>query len=165
MNYSPQEYERLMGLPDWCYWTGQFLCTMCFCLGHSAILVYCASTQKQAKAGIPLFQNTDATLLFVVFAAHSVLETLLTMLVTCIFTSETAALLCGACLFVLLPYWLLSHTDGLGSLAEFVFQERSKTLFYSVLPTVASYNLLTIIGIQNDFNVDMSHIQNIRLGN
>lgn len=147
-----RDYERLIGLPDWCYWTGQFACTLCFCLIHSVICVYCAAIQNQARAGVPFFDNTDLTLLFSVFVVHSVLQTLLTMLVTCLFTSEMATMLCVACLCVLLPYWLLSHTGGLGSLAEFVFRERSATLCYSVLPTVASYNLLTIIGIHNDFD-------------
>ncbi|XP_065310004.2 phospholipid-transporting ATPase ABCA3-like isoform X2 [Dermacentor albipictus] len=148
-----REYERLMGLPDCFYWTGQFVCTLCFCLGHSAICVYCAAFQKQAKAGVPFFDRTDVTLLFAVFAVHSVLQTLLTMLVTCIFTSEMGALLCVATLCVLAPYWLLTQTGGLGSLGEFVFRERTATLCYSaLLPTVASYNLLTIIGVHNDFD-------------
>nr|XP_054929256.1 phospholipid-transporting ATPase ABCA3-like [Dermacentor andersoni] len=182
-----REYERLMGLPDCFYWTGQFVCTLCFCLGHSAICVYCAAFQKQAKAGVPFFDRTDVTLLFAVFAVHSVLQTLLTMLVTCIFTSgtdghataapvsnnpqhydpqgrmrmdydiakqsEMGALLCVAILCVLAPYWLLTHTGGLGSLGELVFRERTATLCYSaLLPTVASYNLLTIIGVHNDFD-------------
>ncbi|KAH8040525.1 hypothetical protein HPB51_011221 [Rhipicephalus microplus] len=50
----------------------------------------------------------------------------------------------------MLPVWILASTGALGSLAEFLFRDRYLTLLSSVLPTVATYNLLTILGIEND---------------
>ncbi|XP_077520163.1 phospholipid-transporting ATPase ABCA3-like [Amblyomma americanum] len=147
-----REYERLMGLSDCFYWTGQFACSLCFCLVYSAICVYCAAIQKQTTRGVAFLERTDLSLLYAVFAIHSVLQILLTMFVTCVCTNECAALAWVAVLCVAAPYWVLSKLGGLGSLAEFVFRDRFWTLLSSLLPTVASYNLLTIIGIQNDFD-------------
>ncbi|KAK8758498.1 hypothetical protein V5799_003869 [Amblyomma americanum] len=63
-----------------------------------------------------------------------------------------AATVCSVIVFVVLPFWVLDSLRALDTLAEFVFGSRFWTLASSVLPTVAAYNVLIILGIQNDFD-------------
>ncbi|XP_050029035.3 phospholipid-transporting ATPase ABCA3-like [Dermacentor andersoni] len=146
-----REFQRLMGLSDCFYWTGHFACSFLTCLVHSGLCVYCTVVQARSNTGNAFLENTDPSLLFFVFAVHNALQLLLVMLVACLFTSILPGFICVAVLCFVLPAWVLSTTGSLGSLAQFMFRDRHLTLLTSVLPTVATYNLLTVLGIQNDF--------------
>ncbi|KAK8758497.1 hypothetical protein V5799_003868 [Amblyomma americanum] len=82
-----REYQLLMGLNNCFYWTGHFLCALCFFLVHSAICVYSTAVHKTVETGAPYLDRTDPFLIFVVFLVLSTQQILLTMTISCIFTS------------------------------------------------------------------------------
>ncbi|KAH8040519.1 hypothetical protein HPB51_011215 [Rhipicephalus microplus] len=146
-----QEFQRLMGLADCFYWTGHFTCSFVMCLVHSGLCVYIAVMQAPNGEESAFLDKTDPSLLFFALTVHNALQLLVAMLVACLFTSILAGFICIVVLCFLLPVWILASTGALDSLAEFLFRDRYLTLLSSVLPTVATYNLLTILGIENDF--------------
>ncbi|KAH7935914.1 hypothetical protein HPB52_015157 [Rhipicephalus sanguineus] len=147
-----QEYQLMMGLVNCFYWTGHFACAFCFFVVHSALCVYGAVGHTHFDTGAPYLDRTDPSLLFVALLLHSVSQILLAMLAACVFTSVVAATLSTVLVSVALPYWVLQTTGSLETLAQFVFGVRVDMLLSSALPTVAAFNVLTILAIQNDFD-------------
>ncbi|KAK8776231.1 hypothetical protein V5799_030425 [Amblyomma americanum] len=149
---SSQEYQRLMGLTDGAFWAGHFACGFSFCLVHSAVCVYFGTLTRQPVTGVAFLDSTDASLLYAVMLVHSALQMLTAMLIACACPSVWPALLCAVFVCLLLPSLAFLSLTGYGSLAEFVFQDRAVILLSSLLPSMATYNVLTILGIQNDFD-------------
>ncbi|XP_077512826.1 phospholipid-transporting ATPase ABCA3-like [Amblyomma americanum] len=146
------EYQRLMGLTDGAFWAGHFACGFSFCLVHSAVCVYFGTLTRQPVTGVAFLDSTDASLLYAVMLVHSALQMLTAMLIACACPSVWPALLCAVFVCLLLPSLAFLSLTGYGSLAEFVFQDRAVILLSSLLPSMATYNVLTILGIQNDFD-------------
>ncbi|KAL1481280.1 hypothetical protein MTO96_015717 [Rhipicephalus appendiculatus] len=151
-NSGLREYQLMMGLGNCFYWTGHFACALCFFLVHSALCVYAAVGYNLFDTGAPYLDRTDPSLVFVALLLHSVSQILLAMLAACVFTSVIVATLSTALLSVALPYWVLQSTGSLETLAQFVFGDRVYMLLSSALPTVAAFNVLTVLAIQNDFD-------------
>ncbi|KAH7935273.1 hypothetical protein HPB52_005596 [Rhipicephalus sanguineus] len=151
-NSGLREYQLMMGLVNCFYWTGHFACAFCFFVVHSALCVYGAVGHTHFDTGAPYLDRTDPSLLFVALLLHSVSQILLAMLAACMFSSVVAATLSTVLVSVALPYWVLQTTGSLETLAQFVFGVRVDMLLSSALPTVAAFNVLTILAIQNDFD-------------
>ncbi|KAH7971361.1 hypothetical protein HPB49_022570 [Dermacentor silvarum] len=151
-NSGLREYQLMMGLRNCFYWTGHFSCALCFFVVHSALCVYSTVVYAQSDTGSAYLDRTDPSLLFVALLIHSVSQILLAMLAACVFTSVTAATVSTVMVSVVLPYWVLETMGSLETLAQFVFGVRVTMLLSCALPTVAAYNVLTILAIQNDFD-------------
>ncbi|XP_075730799.1 phospholipid-transporting ATPase ABCA3-like [Rhipicephalus microplus] len=151
-NSGLREYQLMMGLGNCFYWTGHFACACCFFVVHSAICVYGAVGYRHFDTGAPYLDRTDPSLLLVALLLHSVSQILLAMLAACVLNLVVAATLSIVLVSVALPYWVLESTGSLGTLAQFVFGDRVCMLLSSALPTVAAFNVLTILAIQNDFD-------------
>ncbi|XP_075527017.1 uncharacterized protein LOC142559281 [Dermacentor variabilis] len=151
-NSGLREYQLMMGLGNCFYWSGHFSCALCFFVVHSAVCVYSTVGHAQSDTGAAYLDRTDPSLLFVALLVHSVSQILLAMLAASVFTSVAAAMVSTVIVSVALPYWVLQTTGCLETLAQFVFGVRVTMMLSSALPTVAAFNVLTILAIQNDFD-------------